>query len=345
MKKLTVLIKPVSSLCNMHCCYCFYKDVAKNRKQINEKMSISTLTTLIDKTLSYCHHETIIEFCFQGGEPLLAGIDFFKTFIQIVRSKNINNQIEYSIQTNGILINEEWIQLFKQNHILIGISLDGIEQTHNDNRKLLDKGSFKQVIGAIQLLKENQIEYNILTVVTSSLSSYAKEIYNFYKESHFKYVQFIPCLPSLNGEDGLKPREYSSFFMTLYDQWKDDRKIHISLFDEIESLFKGNRMCSCGMLGYCSIQIVVEANGNIYPCDFYALDDYCLGNINDSDLKDIIHSQKARMFLTEEKNFSNLCDKCRYYHICQGNCKRQNLCMFDDDYCGYKELLDYMKKI
>ena len=117
MKKLTVLIKPVSSLCNMHCCYCFYKDVAKNRKQINEKMSISTLTTLIDKTLSYCHHETIIEFCFQGGEPLLAGIDFFKTFIQIVRSKNINNQIEYSIQTNGILINEEWIQSVSYTHL------------------------------------------------------------------------------------------------------------------------------------------------------------------------------------------------------------------------------------
>lgn len=345
MNKVTVLIKPVSSLCQMQCSYCFYKDVANQRKQITHQMNIATITNIIDKMLSYYNSETIIEFCFQGGEPLLVGIDFYKTFIQLVNSKNSSHQIEYSIQTNGILIDEKWISLFKQNHVLIGISLDGLQKTHDMSRKINNQGTFKDVMHAIESLKRNHIEYNILTVVTSFLSSYAQEVYEFYKISHFKYVQFIPCLPFLNGRGGLKPKEYATFFINLYDQWIKDKKIHISLFDEIDYLFQGKKVCSCGMLGYCSIQIVIEANGDIYPCDFYALDTYCLGNINNIEIKDIIYSQKVKMFLLEDKNFSNLCDNCEYYHMCQGNCKRQNVCMFNDDYCGYKALLNHINKV
>lgn len=344
MNKLTVLIKPVSSLCNMQCKYCFYKDIAQHRKHKANKMNINTMNHIIEQTLSCCDYKTAIEFCFQGGEPLLAGINFFKTFIRIVKEKNQYHQIQYSIQTNGILINEEWIQLFKQNHILIGVSLDGIETTHDSYRKIADQGTFYRVVHNIQLLEKNHIEYNILTVVTPLLSSYAKEIYTFYKKSNFRYVQFIPCLPVLNGEGGLKPKEYSNFFISLYDEWKNDKKIHISLFQAIENLFKGKMICSCGMIGFCSVQIVIEANGDIYPCDFYALDDYCLGNINNMGIKEAIYSQVAQKFLKEDKNFSNQCDDCQYYRMCQGNCKRQNICMFDDDYCGYKEVLIYMQK-
>lgn len=343
MRRLTILIKPVSSLCNMDCQYCFYKDTVQYRKVSDCYMAKETYVSIIHKSLSFSKDPMDIEYCFQGGEPLLAGKSFYIDFIHEVNKMNQYHNIHYAIQTNGILIDEEWIHLFKENHFLVGISLDGIRKTHDFSRQLNGYGSFDKVIQSLDLLNENHIDYNILSVITSYMSNYAKDIYQFYKKKKFSYIQFIPCLPSFNGKGGLKPTEFSHFYKTLYDEYQKDQSIHIALFEQIEKLFEGKNYCSCGMIGYCMIQIVIEANGNIYPCDFYALDKNCLGNINDHHLKECIHSQQAFQFLTEDKNYSLLCDSCEFYKICQGNCKRQNVCLFDDYYCGYQDLLKYIK--
>ena len=251
--------------------------------------------------------------------------------------------IKYSIQTNGTLIDNQWIDLFKQYHFLVGISLDGIQITHDFHRRIKGEESFHKVIVAINLLKHNNIDFNILSVITSHMSMYAKDIYRFYKDMNFKYTQFIPCLPPLGGGVGLKPKEFFRFYRELYDEYRKDQQVHISLFDQIHYLLNGQIDCSCGMLGYCSIQIVIETDGSIYPCDFYALQKYCLGNILHHSLKECITNKIAYIFLREEKEYSYVCDDCEFYSICQGNCKRQNVCMFDEYYCGYKELLKYIK--
>lgn len=343
MKKITILIKPVSSHCNMECKYCFYKDITSYRSKSVKKMSRNIYVSIIIKSLEFCFEPIEIEYCFQGGEPLLAGVEFFKDFINEVEIRNKIHTIHFSIQTNGTLMNKEWIALFKQYHFLVGISLDGIQKTHDDNRILLNHGSFDTVIQAIELLKANAIDFNILTVVTSNMSMYVKEIYKYYKDMKFQFVQFIPCLPPLNSDAGLKPKEFFKFYSMLYDEYHKDMSMHISLFDQIHNLFHGVTECFCGMLGYCSIQFVIEADGNIYPCDFYALDKYILGNIQNNNLRECLNHHVAYHFLKEEKEYSYLCEKCEFYTICQGNCKRQNICMFDDNYCGYKELLEYIK--
>lgn len=345
MNKLTILIKPASSLCNINCCYCFYKDVVKNNTFTPEKMKMATAVNIIDKAFKYCSESTIIEFCFQGGEPLLAGLDFYNMFIREVNKRNKKNQVWYAIQTNGLLIDNRWIELFKDNNFLVGISLDGIKKTHDFSRKINDTGTFDQVIESINLLKANKINYNILTVVTSNMVNYAAQIYTFYKNMNFEYVQFIPCLGFLGKSNGLKPREYKRFFTELYKIWIKDRKIHISLFEEIINIFNGKRDClSCGVLGYCSLQLVIESDGTVYPCDFFVLDKYCIGNINNDDFNTLVRNINVKKFLEEEKNFSYLCDTCEFYTLCQGNCKRQNECMFDDYYCGYKALLETVYK-
>ena len=344
MKKLTILIKPVSSQCHMECQYCFYKDIAHYRTESATKMDRDIWISIIQKTLTYCDEPIEIEYCFQGGEPLLAGIQFYESFIHELKMRNKIHTIKFAIQTNGTLINNDWIDLFKRYNFLVGVSLDGIKKTHDLNRKISGQGSFDIVMSAIELLKKNDIEFNILSVVTSNMVNHAQDIYKFYQDMQFHYVQFIPCLPSLNSDNGLKPKEFFEFYKVLYDEYRKHLSIHISLFDQIHSLFHGGKECSCGMLGYCSIQIVIESDGSIYPCDFYALDQYNLGHIQTRSLKEIFTHNMAYTFLKEEKEYSYRCDECEFYSLCQGNCKRQNICMFNDDYCGYRELLKYIKK-
>ncbi|MEG0592655.1 MAG: radical SAM protein [Coprobacillus sp.] len=343
MKKITILIKPVSSLCNMDCDYCFYKDLSKYRDDKISIMSKETVEAIISKIININTLSTEIEFCFQGGEPLLAGIDFFNYFISFVNEVNNIHRISYSIQTNGILITNEWIELFKRNRFLVGVSLDGIMDVHDKYRRICNMGTHSKVIESITLLQKNMIDFNILSVITSKMSRYAKEIYEFYKKQNYKYIQFIPCLPSVDGVGGLKPKEFAFFYKELFNEYKKDRTIQISLFEQIALLQNGIRECSCGMLGYCSFQIVIEASGDIFPCDFYALKEYCIGNIHEIDLKCSIVSKRIKSFLEEDKSFSNLCDNCQFFKMCQGQCKRQNVCLFDDEYCGYQDLLNYMK--
>ncbi|MEG0275561.1 MAG: radical SAM protein [Coprobacillus sp.] len=345
MKKITILIKPVSSSCNMQCEYCFYKDVSQYRDINSKLMSQKTIHTIIEKVFNIQQSAMQVEFCFQGGEPLLAGIDFYRYFISIVNKVNKIHTISFSIQTNGILINQEWVDFFKQYHFLVGVSLDGVEEVHDYYRIINKENTHKEIVKGITLLQKNSIDFNILSVITPKMSTYAKEIYHFYKTMNYKYIQFIPCLPFLDGTGGLKPKEYARFYKELYDEFINDKSIHIDLFEQIALLKRGVKECSCGMLGYCSFQFVMEANGDIFPCDFYAIDKYRLGNIHNIDLKDIMTNQRLSLFLTEDKCFSNLCDHCQYYKMCQGQCKRQNVCLFDDDYCGYQDLLKYIDKI
>lgn len=241
MKKITVLIKPVSSMCNMECSYCFYKDLKKYNQHNIGKMTCETCCSIVEKTLSYSVEPIEIEYCFQGGEPLLAGIEFYNFFIELVKEKNKDHIIRYSIQTNGILLNDKWISLFKKNDFLVGISLDGIKKTHDHSRKIKCSGSFEEVIKSVQLLKKNDVNFNVLSVITPYMIKFAKEIYKFYCEEGFDYVQFIPCLPSLDGGEGLLPQQYFEFYKNLYDEYRKNSCLHISLFDQISNLINGEK--------------------------------------------------------------------------------------------------------
>ena len=335
------LIKPASSLCNMNCKYCFYADVSSIREISNYGiMSEETVDCIIKQALEISDE---ITFAFQGGEPTMAGIDYFKKFVARVNFLKQNQKIHYSIQTNGLLINDEWIELFKSNHFLVGLSIDGYKNNHDSIRIQGYNGTFDRIMKTLKLLQNASIDYNVLTVLTNELAKHPKTLYEFYKKNHIKYVQIIPCLPEIsqnNGKYSLTPKNYYLFFITLFKLWKKDlesgKYISISLFDQLVSIFSNKMPSMCGMLGKCQIQNIIEANGNVYPCDFYCVDEYLMGNVHEMKMNEMV----CKHFFNSEKRVCQLCGRCKFRKICNGNCKRMNVTYFTKTYCGYQQFLE-----
>ena len=291
MKYFSMLIKPASSLCNLRCRYCFYCDVAENREIPSYGvMNEETMKILIDKTLDFFREEVTITFAFQGGEPTVAGLDYFRRFIRRVNLKKKSyHLIQYALQTNATLLNDEWIRFLKQNRFLVGVSLDGYAAQHNAMRPdAKGQGTFARILENIEKLRQAKIDFNILTVLTRQLAEHPKELFEFYLEHHFDYIQLIPCLPpleELNDPYSLTPqaffRFYDEFFQLWLEELKQDHYISVTLFDNLIPLFAGVPPQQCGYLGFCSMQFVVESDGSVYPCDVYVLDEYKLVNLRD----------------------------------------------------------------
>ncbi|MEG1311449.1 MAG: anaerobic sulfatase maturase [Romboutsia sp.] len=332
---MTLLIKPSSSACNIDCKYCFYKDSSKNRETYcNDFMSESTLKRLIKNALN--EDVETCNFMFQGGEPMLVGIDFYKKVILFQNEFNHKNiKIINSIQTNGINIDENFAEFFKENNFLVGISLDGPKNIHDLYRVDYDKnGSFDRVISAIELLKKFKVEFNILCVVTNYTSKYIDKIYEFYKNQNFKYIQFIPCIKNFKNDNSndltysyyLDSYSYFKFLNKLFNLWYKDIKhnnfIEIRNFSDYINVLKGYIPTSCGMGGFCSLHMVIESNGDVYPCDFYCIDNWNLGNINENDLKIIKLCDKSRSFFERSLYIHDKCKTCRYFKLCGGGCRR-----------------------
>lgn len=332
MPPLSVLIKPASSMCNMHCDYCFYYDEAEKRtKKSYGFMSEQTLKNVIRKTIS--HAEGMISFAYQGGEPTLRGLDFFEKAVAYQKQYNKNHiQIYNSFQTNGYAINEDWCRFFQKNHFLVGLSIDGTQEIHDSLRHTQSgQPTFHAAEQAACLMDAYQVEYNILTVVTSDVAKNINQIYSFYKNRGWNYQQYIACMDPLGERHGLRnyslsPDLYGKFLIDLFLLWFHDLKAgkqpYIRQFDNYVALAAGYMSESCEQRGICSIQHIVESDGSVYPCDFYVLDDYCLGNFNDNTLQDITETRKKIQFIESSYLLDPKCKSCKYFHLCRGGCQR-----------------------
>lgn len=346
MPPLSIMIKPSSSLCNMRCKYCFYHDVTDHRDiKSFGMMSEETAENLIKKALDFADGESIA-FAFQGGEPTLRGLDFFKYFCNKVKELNIKgSQIFYGLQTNGTVIDNEWAEFFRENKFLIGLSLDG--DFENNSFRIDDKGNnaFYKIIKAADILTKNKVDFNILTVLTGKCAENIDDILKYFKKRGFKYLQFIPCLRPFGdrseSELYMTPEQYKHFLINGFNfyvkEYVRDNYTSIRYFDNLVHLYLGNPTEQCGMCGHCMHQFVAEGNGNIYPCDFYCTDEWLLGNINEvtENFDTLAHSEKATEFLRESLAFEEKCKKCRFFPVCRGGgCKRSRE---DRDYCeSYK---------
>lgn len=340
MPPLSVMIKPASGRCNLNCKYCFYADVTEMRKvKCYEMMTEETAKNLIDKALAFADGESIA-FAFQGGEPLLRGLDFFEFFVSCVKEKNKkHSRIFYSIQTNGTLITDVWAQFFARENFLTGLSLDG---DSDGNRYRVDAGgksSFGRVLSAAETLRRNRAEFNVLAVLTGYCAEHIDGIYRFFTSQGFKYLQFIPCLRPFDtaaiGEFYMTVRQYEHFLINGFNCYVKDyvRGDYTSVryFDNLVRLWLGEEPEQCGLCGHCMHQFVAEGNGNVYPCDFYCTDGYLLGNINDTDFYTLAHCETAVSFIRESLAVAEKCRKCAYFSLCRaGGCKRLKR---DMDYC------------
>lgn len=357
MPPISLLIKPASSNCSLRCKYCFYHSIAENRTtQSFGIMSADTLENIVKKALEYA--DLACTFAFQGGEPTLAGLDFFRKLIEYVKQYNKKNvAVSFALQTNGILIDEEWAEFLADNKFLVGISLDGPKDIHNSHRvDAKNDGTFNKVMKTIEIFNKYKIEYNILYVVTALSARYANKIYNFFKQNNFRYIQFIPCLDPINEERGqhsysLKPQDLEKFLKQTFDRWYEDfakgEYVSVRYFDNLVTMILGHRPEACNMNGKCQCQCVVEADGGVYPCDFYVLDKWCLGNINDTELKNILSSENAVEFIKTSLPVADKCRECRWYSICRGGCRRERDNFEGEEislnyYCSaYKEFFNY----
>ncbi len=340
MPPLSIMIKPASSLCNLRCKYCFYCDVAAQREDFSFGcMTKETAEKLIRSALKFANGDSVA-FAFQGGEPLIAGMDYFKFFTETVNKYNISNsEIFYSIQTNGTLVDAEWADFFTKNKFLVGLSLDG---DYKGNRFRVDQNgqnSFYKIIKAAEIFKNHGTEFNILTVLTGACADDAERIYKYFRSKDFRYLQFIPCLRPFGDKSEselyMTSDQYADFLIRIFNLYVKDfmrgNYMSIRYFDNLVRLSLGQPPEQCGVCGHCTHQFVVEGNGNVYPCDFYCTDEWLLGNINSSDLKVLANGKKATQFIKESLKVPENCKRCRYFPLCRaGGCKRQRA---DRDYC------------
>ena len=332
MPPIHVLMKPASGACNMSCDYCFYCDEAAKRKQeFFGLMSEPTLKNVIRKTM--LRGEGFVSYAYQGGEPTLRGLDFFKKALEYQRQYNKNGiAVHNALQTNGYFLDEEWCRFFKENHFLIGISVDGIKETHDCCRH--DKnggGTYDRVVKNIKMLDQYGVDYNILTVVNKAVAENITGIYEAYGKKRWMYQQYIACLDPLGEAHGknvyaLLPKQYGEFLIRLfhlwYDDWKRGRQPYIRQFDNFIGILKGISPESCEQRGICGLQNVVEADGSVYPCDFYMTDEYRLGNYNENRLDEIDKKREEIGFIERSGKLSKECTGCAYYSLCRGGCQR-----------------------
>lgn len=297
-------------------------------------MSQETLECIVRKAFDYA--EGMCSFAFQGGEPTLIGLDFFKLLLELEKKYNQKEiQVSNIIQTNGYDCNEEWAAFFAENHFLVGISLDGVKHCHDSYRKNpKGEGSFGDIMKTIELLKKNKVEFNVLTVVTNKVAQKAARVYEFYKKNGIEFQQYIPCLDPLMEAPGeqeysLSPKAYGNFLIELFELWYLDlqqgKQPYIRNFENYIGILAGFPAEACDQRGVCSIQNVIEADGSVYPCDFYVLDEYKLGNVRDSSFTELRNNSVGDEFLQASVPVPEKCKQCRYGKLCRNGCRRNRM--------------------
>jgi uncharacterized protein len=332
MPNLSVMLKPSSSGCNMSCVYCFYRDEAAERKTpARGFMSEETLRNIIRRTLPRTGRA--ITYLFQGGEPTLRGLGFYQKAVELERRCNTRGvRVFNSIQTNGYLIDENWCRFLGGSDFLVGLSVDGIRAVHDALRPGADSGpTYGRVLRAAEIMDACGVKYNILTVVTKQAAANIDEIYDFYRLRGWKYQQYIPCLEPLGARRGvspyaLTPEEYGDFLIRLFSLWYRDfgrgSQPYIRQFENYIGILCGRAPEACDQTGVCSLQYVAEADGSVYPCDFYASDDWLIGNFNSDRLDAIDAAREASGFIGRSRLLSAKCRECEFFALCRGGCQR-----------------------
>ena len=339
----SLLIKPASAVCNLDCAYCFYLDREADPYQAlpGRRMTVETLERLVDTYLFYSYPNSAL--AFQGGEPTLAGLAFFEKLVELEERYGRRGQtVSNALQTNGILIDDDWCRLFKQYHWLIGISMDGPEEMHDLYRVNKEgRGTWKKVMSGIETMQREGVEFNVLCVLSQANVAKPRELYKFFRSLGIDCIQYIP----LSEFDGLgqplpftiTPEQYGRFLVETFDVWwPERRRVRIRYFDNIAEALAGQKPSTCTMHETCDSYVVVEYNGDVYPCDFFVEKAWKLGNIMIDSWPEISRRQARYNFASKKTLAHPDCQVCEYQAICHGGCPKHR-----HDRFGRFEDLDY----
>ena len=364
----SVMVKPIGPVCNLNCTYCYYLEKKKLYPGVNDFKITDEVLEIFIKQYIEVNQVPVVSFVWQGGEPCLMGLDFFKKVIKIQEKYSYGKRIENSFQTNGTLISEDFCRFFRDNNFLVGISIDGPEHIH-DRYRLTNSGngSFKRVMEGIDMLHKHKVDFNTLSVVNNYNSLYPLEVYNFLKNTGSGFIQFIPVVERaslVNDEKSLNlvepgfdnnaevtewsvdPIKFGKFLCAIFDEWvrKDVGKYFVQIFDATLANWAGEKPGLCVFSERCGDAAVMEHNGDIYVCDHFVYNNHKLGNISEVPLGIMIKSDIQKQFGKDKRdNLPRYCFKCEYRFACNGECPKHRFMKTPDGQEGLNYLCSSYK--
>ncbi len=337
-----VMLKPIGSVCNLACDYCYYLEKSRLYPDVKQHILTEELLERFIKEYIECQTTNEILFTWHGGETLMRPLSFYKKALELQRKYGRGRQIDNCIQTNGTLLTDEWCRFFKENNFLVGISIDGPQDFHDEYRRNKQGlPSFYKVMKGIELLKKHQVEYNAMAVVNDYNADFPLEFYNFFKEIDCRYIQFSPIVervkkgnlstPLDKGEEvALAPfsvdaMKWGEFLCTLFDEWvkNDVGTFFIQLFDATLANWVGEKPGICTLAATCGHAGVMEFNGDVYSCDHFVFPEYKLGNIRTQTLTEMMYSPAQLRFGQDKHDkLPGQCKECEFLFACHGECPK-----------------------
>lgn len=371
-RPLYVMLKPAGSLCNLRCKYCYYLE--KNALYTEQKNHVIS-DEMLDKFIrEYIEAQTSpdVLFCWHGGETLMRPISFYRRAIELQRKYARGRRIDNTIQTNATMLTDEWCEFFRENNFLVGVSIDGPQEFHDEYRRTATgKPTFHKVMQGIRLLNKHNVEWNALAVVNDFNADYPLEFYNFFKEIGCHYIQFTPIVERrIERNDGLSlapgmeeggelvdfsvtPEQWGKFLCTIFDEWvrHDVGTYFIQIFDATLANWAGVQPGLCSLAKECGHAGVMEFNGDVYSCDHFVYPEHLLGNINEKTITEMMYGEKQREFAKlKHELLPQQCRECPVEFACYGECPKNRFTR--DKYgnpglnylCkGYRQFFEHVK--
>lgn len=343
-KPLYVMAKPVGSACNLACSYCYYLDKRRfyDPDEKRPYMSDEMLDLYIKR---YFEAQTAddVNFTWHGGEALLRPLPFYRKAVELQKKYGGNRRVLNCLQTNGTLLTEEWCRFLKEGNWLVGLSIDGPQEFHDEYRRSRDgKPSFLKVMQAVRMLNAHGVEWNAMAVINDYNADHPEEFYNFFKSIGCNYIQFAPIVERLTDEDDIaspiergkladfsvSPEQWGEFLCRLFDLWvkEDVGKVFIQLFDSTLANWSGVPPGVCTLDRECGHAAVMEHNGNVYCCDHFVFPEYFLGNLRTKTFIEMMTSPRQQAFGAAKRlTLSGKCRSCRWLFACNGECPKNRI--------------------
>ena len=354
MRPFTLLIKPSGSDCNIDCKYCFYKDRASEFGRGKQRMSDEVLAKFVKDYMQL--NFPVVGFAWQGGEPTLMGVDFFRRAVELQKKYGSNGQeVSNTLQTNGVLLDDNWCRFLHENKFLLGISIDGPKEFHDKYRvDHSGSGTFDKVMRGIKNCQKHKVEFSALVLLNNKNVEHPDTLFNFLIENELTYLQFIPCVetgPATGSiaDFSITPKQYGDFLCRLFDLWYEYglEKLNIREFDSLVTYFVLGKHTICAYSKQCAGFVVIEHSGDAFCCEFFVEPEWRLGNILETPLEKLAAGSKKRTFARDKENLCNKCLVCRYLDVCRGGCMKDRARLNAEDsvenyFCeSYKQFFDY----
>ncbi|MBN1553315.1 MAG: anaerobic sulfatase maturase [Phycisphaerae bacterium] len=330
-----IMAKPVCGECNLDCTYCYYTD---KRGELYPEVAHPRMSdeVLESYTKQYLQSQSQCVFGWQGGEPLLAGLEFFQRAVELQKQYRRPGQVvENALQTNGTLLNDEWCRFLAAEKFLVGVSIDGPPRLHDTYRRdRAGKATFHRAWAGLELLRKHGVEFNVLVTLNRANAPHAGDIYRYFVNRGIGYLQFIPILE--RNSDGAPadfsctPEQLGRFLLDIFELWstRDAGKVSVRFFDNVIHTILYGRASQCCFSRSCANAHVLEFNGDVYACDHFVYPRWLLGNLLETPLVELLESGILKEFAELKNDLPTVCEDCEYLSFCHGGCPKHHMPLY-----------------